>query len=69
VTPSSYQVYPHSFQDSNGDGIGDLRGIQNRLGHLAWLGVDAIGLLVQAPAEPGGEMAPVRATEVRLRVR
>ena len=37
-----YQVYPRSFQDSNGDGIGDLAGIATRLEHLAWLGVDAI---------------------------
>lgn len=37
-----YEVYPRSFQDSNGDGVGDLRGILNRLGYLAELGVDAI---------------------------
>ncbi|MCB2110629.1 MAG: DUF3459 domain-containing protein [Defluviimonas sp.] len=37
-----YQIYPRSFQDSNGDGIGDLRGITRRLGHVAGLGVDAI---------------------------
>lgn len=37
-----YQVYPRSFQDSNGDGIGDLRGIIERLEYLVWLGVDAI---------------------------
>jgi alpha-glucosidase len=37
-----YEVYPRSFQDSNGDGIGDLRGILNRLSYLADLGVDAI---------------------------
>jgi alpha-glucosidase len=37
-----YQIYPRSFMDSNGDGIGDLRGIESRLDHLAWLGVDAI---------------------------
>ena len=37
-----YQVYPRSFQDSNGDGIGDLAGIASRLEHLAWLGIDAI---------------------------
>jgi alpha-glucosidase len=37
-----YQVYPRSFQDSNGDGIGDLRGITARLDYLAWLGIDAI---------------------------
>ncbi len=37
-----YQIYPRSFQDSNGDGIGDLRGILMRLPHVASLGVDAI---------------------------
>lgn len=37
-----YQVYPRSFADSNGDGIGDLRGITSRLDYLTWLGVDAV---------------------------
>ena len=37
-----YQIYPRSFQDSNGDGIGDLDGITRRLGHVADLGVDAV---------------------------
>ncbi|HEV2541740.1 MAG TPA: alpha-amylase family glycosyl hydrolase [Methylobacterium sp.] len=37
-----YQVYPRSFQDTDGDGVGDLRGITARLDYLAWLGVDAI---------------------------
>jgi alpha-glucosidase len=37
-----YEVYPRSFQDSNGDGIGDLNGITSRLGYLQDLGVDAI---------------------------
>jgi len=37
-----YQIYPRSFQDSNGDGIGDLAGIIHRLDHIADLGVDAI---------------------------
>jgi len=37
-----YQIYPRSFQDSNDDGIGDLRGIVQRLPHIASLGVDAI---------------------------
>jgi len=39
-----YQIYPRSFGDSNGDGVGDLEGIRRRLDHLAWLGVDAIWL-------------------------
>src|SRR4051812_562761 len=37
-----YQIYPRSFADSNGDGVGDLQGIRRHLDHLAWLGVDAI---------------------------
>ncbi len=37
-----YQIYPRSFQDSNGDGIGDLPGIVQRLPYIASLGVDAI---------------------------
>lgn len=37
-----YQIYPRSFQDSNADGTGDLRGITQRLDYLHWLGVDAI---------------------------
>jgi len=37
-----YQIYPRSFQDSNGDGVGDLGGIVQRLDYLSWIGVDAI---------------------------
>ncbi|MGE0118355.1 MAG: alpha-amylase family glycosyl hydrolase [Dongiaceae bacterium] len=37
-----YQIYPRSFQDSDGDGIGDLRGIIERVEYLAWLGIDAV---------------------------
>jgi alpha-glucosidase len=39
-----YQIYPRSFADSDGDGVGDLNGIRRRLDHLAWLGVDAVWL-------------------------
>jgi alpha-glucosidase len=39
-----YEIYPRSFADSNGDGIGDLNGITSRLDYLRWLGVDAIWL-------------------------
>jgi alpha-glucosidase len=37
-----YQIYPRSFRDGNGDGIGDLAGMRAGLEHLAWLGVDAV---------------------------
>jgi alpha-glucosidase len=39
-----YHMYPRSFQDSNGDGVGDLQGIIARLDYLTWLGVDALWL-------------------------
>ena len=39
-----YQIYPKSFQDSNGDGIGDLQGIIQRLDYLEELGIDAVWL-------------------------
>ena len=39
-----YQIYPRSFADSNGDGIGDLRGIIGKLDYLANLGVDILWL-------------------------
>ena len=39
-----YQVYPRSFRDTDGDGVGDLRGVTEKLGYLAWLGADAVWL-------------------------
>ena len=39
-----YQVYPRSFRDTDGDGVGDLEGIRRGLPHLQWLGVDALWL-------------------------
>jgi alpha-glucosidase len=39
-----YQIYPRSFQDSNGDGVGDLEGVRSRLDHLVTLGVDGFWL-------------------------
>ena len=45
-----YQIYPRSFADANGDGVGDLRGIVARLDHLEWLGVDGIWLNPTMPS-------------------
>jgi len=52
----AYQIYPRSFQDSNGDGIGDLRGVIDRLDYLKWLGVDVIWLspIYPSPQTDGG---------------
>src|SRR5947207_15213884 len=50
-----YQVYPRSFQDSDGDGVGDLPGLEKRRDHLAWLGVDAVWLTPIYPS-PLAEM-------------
>jgi len=50
-----YHVYPRSFADASGDGVGDLRGITARLGHLAWLGVDAVWLSPIYPS-PGRDL-------------
>lgn len=51
-----YQIYPRSFQDSNGDGIGDIRGIINRLDYLEKLGIDAIWLspVYRSPQDDNG---------------
>ncbi len=69
-----YQIYPRSFADSDGDGIGDLRGITARLDHLEWLGIDGIWLnpTMPSPNEDWGydvadycavHFAPPRASE------
>ncbi len=51
-----YQIYPRSFQDSNGDGIGDIRGIISRLDYLADLGIDAVWLspVYRSPQDDNG---------------
>ncbi|MCX8025848.1 MAG: alpha-amylase family glycosyl hydrolase, partial [Thermanaerothrix sp.] len=45
-----YQIYPRSFADSNGDGVGDIEGIIRSLDYLQWLGVDAIWLSPHYPS-------------------
>ena len=51
-----YQIYPRSFQDSNGDGIGDIPGIIRRLDYLADLGIDAVWLspVYRSPQDDNG---------------
>ena len=52
----AYQIYPRSFMDSNGDGIGDLPGILARLDYLQWLGVDVIWIcpIYRSPNDDNG---------------
>jgi alpha-glucosidase len=51
-----YQVYPRSFADGNGDGVGDIAGLRARLGHLCDLGVDALWInpWYRSPMHDGG---------------
>jgi alpha-glucosidase len=46
----AYQIYPRSFSDSNGDGVGDLPGITARLEHLEWLGIECVWLSPTFPS-------------------
>ncbi len=64
-----YQIYPRSFADSDGDGVGDLRGLIDRLDHLEWLGVDGIWLNPTMPspnADWGYDVADYRAVHPDL---
>jgi alpha-glucosidase len=61
-----YQVYPRSFQDSDGDGIGDLQGVRRRLPYLSGLGVDAVWIspfFVSPMADFGYDVADYRAID------
>ena len=64
-----YQIYPRSFADANGDGIGDLAGVRSRLDYLADLGVDAIWLTPFYPsplADGGYDITDYRGVDPRL---
>ena len=64
-----YQIYPRSFADENGDGIGDLAGVVSRLPYLAELGIDAIWLSPFYPsplADGGYDIADYRDVDPRL---
>lgn len=64
-----YEIYPRSFSDANGDGIGDLLGVRNRLPYLADLGVDAIWLTPFYPsplADGGYDISDYRDVDPRL---
>ena len=61
-----YQVYPRSFADSNGDGMGDLEGVRSRLPYLRDLGVDAVWLspfYASPQADAGDDVADYRAVD------
>jgi alpha-glucosidase len=64
-----YQIYPRSFQDADGDGLGDLRGVARRLDHVAGLGASAIWLSPFYPSPDhdfGYDVSDFRAVDPRL---
>lgn len=63
-----YQIYPRSFADGNGDGVGDLAGIRERVDHLAWLGVGVVWFSPFFPsggADSGYDIKDYRGVEAR----
>ncbi len=61
-----YQIYPRSFHDGNGDGIGDIEGIRSKLDYLSWLGIDAIWIspIFQSPmADFGYDISDYQAVD------
>ena len=54
-----YQIYPRSFSDSSGDGVGDLEGIRHHLDHLSWL-VSTDALRLSASHDGSGDIPGVR---------
>ena len=65
-----YQIYPRSFADSNGDGIGDINGIRSRLDYLQSLGVDALWLspIYDSPNDDNGYDIQIGRASCRERV-
>ena len=64
-----YQIYPRSFADADGDGIGDLRGVLSRVDYLAALGIDAVWLSPFYPsklADGGYDVSDYRDVDPRL---
>jgi alpha-glucosidase len=64
-----YQIYPRSFADSNGDGVGDIRGIIQRLDYLRWLGIDGVWInpVMDSPnADWGYDVADYKAVHPEL---
>ena len=63
-----YQIYPQSFADSNGDGVGDLNGVESKLDYLAWLGVNTVWLnpcFVSPMRDAGYDVADYMAIDPR----
>jgi glycosidase len=67
-----YQIYPQSFADSNGDGIGDLNGVESKLDYLVWLGINTIWLnpcFVSPMRDAGYDVADYYAIDPRYGTR